>query len=133
MTVEERLKDLVIKQYGTMKDFTAAVGIPNSTFANILKRGVQNANVLTIIKICQALNISTDALAEGKIVPASTPEAPPTKIEDLFDTLKQQLLNADNLTLADAPVQHDDLMYLVSALDVTLRITAYKQELQHHD
>lgn len=51
MTVEDRLKDLIIKQYGTMKNFTDAIGIPNSTFANILRRGVGNANVLTIIKI----------------------------------------------------------------------------------
>lgn len=128
MTVEERLKELIIKEYGTMKEFTDHIGIPNSTFANILRRGVQNANVLTIIKICQALNISTDDLAEGKIVPLTRSEAVPTKIEDLFDELKRQLLNANNLTLSDLPATADEIMLLVSTLDVVLEVTKKKQK-----
>lgn len=127
MTVEDRLKELIIKDYGTLKEFTDHVGIPNSTFANILRRGVNNANVLTIIKICQALNISTDALAEGKIVFLSRPETTPTKIEDLFDDVKQQLLNADNLTLDNNPASGDVIMLLVSTLDVALSLAKKQQ------
>jgi DNA-binding Xre family transcriptional regulator len=122
MNVEERLKELIIKQYGTMKDFTDHIGIPNSTFANILRRGVQNANVLTIIKICQALEISTDDLAQGKIVPLKREKTPKTKIEDIFDDVKQQLLNAQNLTIDDEPATADEIMFLVNTLDVALQI-----------
>lgn len=122
MNVEERLKELIIKKYGTMKDFTDYIGIPNSTFANILRRGVQNANVLTIIKICQALEISTDDLAAGKIVPIKREEAPKTRIEDIFDDVKQQLLNAQNLTIDDEPATADEIMLLVNTLDVSLQI-----------
>lgn len=122
MNVEERLKELIIKKYGTMKDFTDHIGIPNSTFANILRRGVQNANVLTIIKICQALEISTDDLAAGKIVPIKREEAPKTRIEDIFDDVKQQLLNAQNLTIDDEPATADEIMLLVNTLDVALQI-----------
>lgn len=122
MNVEERLKELIIKKYGTMKDFTDHIGIPNSTFANILRRGVQNANVLTIIKICQALEISTDDLAAGKIVPLKREEAPKTRIEDIFDDVKQQLLNAQNLTIDDEPATADEIMLLVNTLDVALQI-----------
>ena len=128
MTVEERLKELIIKDYGTMKEFTDHIGIPNSTFANILRRGVQNANVVTIIKICQALNISTDDLAEGKIVPLVRSEAAPTKIEDLFDGVKQQLLNANNLTLANVPVTAEEIMLLVSTLDIALEVTMKRRK-----
>lgn len=128
MTVEERLKELIIKDYGTMKEFTDHIGVPNSTFANILRRGVQNANVVTIIKICQALNISTDDLAEGKIVPLTRSEAAPTKIEDLFDEVKQQLLNANNLTLAGIPVTAEEIMLLVSTLDVALEVTMKRRK-----
>lgn len=122
MTVENRLKELIIKEFGTLKDFTDRVGIPNSTLANILRRGVNNANVLTIIKICQALGISTDDLAEGRIVTISKPETTPTKIEDLFEDLKQLLLNADNLTLDDKPATDDTISLLSSTLDVALSL-----------
>ena len=122
MTVEERLKELIIKQYGTMKDFTDHIGIPNSTFANILRRGVQNANVLTIIKICQALEISTDDLAEGKIVPLKRSEADPESIENLFEDLKQKLLNGGNLTINNKPATEADIMFFVNTLDVALQI-----------
>ena len=137
MTVEERLKELIIKQYGTMKEFTDHIGIPNSTFANILRRGVQNANVLTIIKICQALEISTDDLAEGKIVPLKRPEEPPTRIEDIIDSAKQQLLNGDNLTLDDRPVSKQDILTIINAYDMALeagkRLAAYYKELKKDD
>ena len=122
MTVENRLKELILKDFGTMKDFTDHIGIPNSTLANILRRGVNNANVLTIIKICQALNINIDDLAEGRIVPLFRPETTPTKIEDLFHDLKQQLLNADCLTLDGDPVSSDELQLLISTLDVALEV-----------
>ena len=122
MSVEERLKELIIKQYGTMKDFTDHIGIPNSTFANILRRGVQNANVLTIIKICKALDISTDDLAEGKIVPVKRNQQPKTRIEDMFDDLKQQLLNAQNLTIDNEPASADEIMFFVNTLDVALQL-----------
>ena len=140
MNVEERLKELIIKQYGTMKDFTDHIGIPNSTFANILRRGVQNANVLTIIKICQALGISTDDLAAGKIVPVSKVVPEQTRIEDLLDDVKQKIMNGDNLTLADAPVTEFEIMQLVNGIDAAVevlirnrRYSTYYNELKKDD
>lgn len=130
MNVEERLKELIIKQYGTMKDFTDHIGIPNSTFANILRRGVQNANVLTIIKICQALEISTDDLAQGKIIPLKREEPQKTKIEDIFDDVKQQLLNAQNLTINDEPATAEEIMLLVNTLDVALQISKKQKRMK---
>ena len=122
MNVEDRLKELIIKKFGTMKHFTDYVGIPNSTFANILRRGIKNANVLTIIKICQALNISTDDLAEGKIVPLKRETAPQTKIEDIIEETKQKLLNADNLTLNDKPASAADIYSLVNSIEVAVNV-----------
>ena len=122
MTVEERLKELIIKQYGTMKDFTDHIGIPNSTFANILRRGVQNANVLTIIKICQALEISTDDLAAGRIVPLTRSETTPTKVEDLFTEIREILLNADSLTIQNRPATDNEVKLLIILLDAALEV-----------
>lgn len=128
MNVEERLKELIIKQYGTMKNFTDHIGIPNSTFANILRRGVRNANVVTIIKICQALNISTDELAQGRIVPLTREEAPQTKIEDILDSMKQQLLNCDNLTFDGESATAEDVYYIISTLDTAMEIRKKQNE-----
>lgn len=74
MTIEDKLKTMIVTKYGTMLDFSRVVGIPNSTLANILKRGVLNAGIENIIKICEALNISVDALACGKIEKAERRE-----------------------------------------------------------
>ena len=130
MNVEERLKELIVNQYGTMKDFTDHIGVPNSTFANILRRGVKNANVLTIIKICQALGISTDDLAEGRIVPLERPNSVPTKIEDIFADVKQQLLNADNLTIDGEQATEAEIMFLVNTLDVALQINKKQRQIR---
>ena len=120
MNVEERLKELIIKRYGTMKDFTDYIGIPNSPFANIMRRGVRNANVLTIIKICQALGISTDALAEGMIVPIEREEPKQTKIEDILDETKRKLLNGHKLTLDGKPVTQYEILQIVNAVDAAI-------------
>lgn len=122
MTVEERLKELIIKQYGTMRDFTNHIGIPNSTFANILRRGVQNANVLTIIKICQALEISTDDLAQGRIVSLkrSAPEA--KDIEDILNSAKDEILNAEELTLNGKPMTRDGVANFLLSLDMIIEL-----------
>ena len=45
--------------------------MPNSTLDNIFRRGVLNSSVTNIIKICNALEISADELADGKIVSRS--------------------------------------------------------------
>lgn len=122
MTVEERLKELIIEKYGTMKDFTDYIGIPNSTFANILRRGVKNANVVTIIKICQALGISTDDLAEGKIVPIGRKIIAPTKVEDIIENTKRELMNGDNLTLGDHQLTESDVYGIVLLLDMMIEV-----------
>lgn len=67
MTIEERLKDLIIERYGSLRAFTTKHDIPNSTMVSILKRGIGSSNVSNVIKICKVLHISVDGLADGKI------------------------------------------------------------------
>ena len=43
------------------------IEVPCTTLDSILKRGIDKANVLNIIKICNALDIDIDALANGRI------------------------------------------------------------------
>ena len=67
--IEDKLKNLIIEKYGTISNFCKKIDMANSTFATIMKNGVHSANVSNIIKICKALGISADELANDKIVP----------------------------------------------------------------
>jgi hypothetical protein len=60
----------------------------------VLKRGINNSSINTIIKICKFLGISTDALACGKIEPIET--AKPIKaIEDVMGDVSRTMKNND--------------------------------------
>ena len=72
MEIEEKLKILICEKYGSQRKFCKEVGMPPSTLNIILKRGINNASIQNVIKICQALDISTDELAEGRIIPNDT-------------------------------------------------------------
>ncbi len=65
--IEQELKALIIERYSSIREFSVAVGIPYTTLDSILKRGVEKANVLNIVKICHVLGVDVTALASGKI------------------------------------------------------------------
>lgn len=66
--IEDALKDLVLDRYRSIREFTTTINMPYSTMDSIFKRGIHKANMDNIIKICDALEISADALAKGKII-----------------------------------------------------------------
>ena len=68
MNIEETIKELMIKKCGSVNKFAQACGLPTSTIATMFKRGINNTNINTIIKICSYLQISTDELSNGRIV-----------------------------------------------------------------
>ena len=70
MTREELLKSYILKQYRTVKDFSVAIGLPYTTIDGILRRGVMNTRVENMIRVCQFLGISLDALVAGRIEPS---------------------------------------------------------------
>ena len=67
MTVEEQLRELILKRYKSVRAFALENQIPYSTVDNIFKRGLRNIGITTAIKICSSLEIDIDALAEGRI------------------------------------------------------------------
>ena len=103
MTVEEKLKELILTRYQSIREFTLDIDIAYSTFDTIMKRGIRNANISNVIKICNALHISTDALADGEIVfvtfvPTKEVAPVPLQIENVIEDFKTYLLSHD-LTL----------------------------------
>lgn len=64
---EKKLKELILSRYKSIREFTLEIDIPYTTLDSIFKRGIGNSSVSNVLKVCNALHISADALAEGRI------------------------------------------------------------------
>ena len=73
MTNADKLKEYIITKYGTVRAFTTKHDIHYTTLDSVLKRGIENSSVSTIVKICTALNISLEALINNEIKPCIIP------------------------------------------------------------
>lgn len=120
MTTEEKLKQFILMHYSSIREFTQEIDMPYSTMATILKRGLDNASVTNVIKICQALGISVDDLAEGRIVPVVKEASNIRKLEDIISTAKHDMLNADQLTLKGHTITEARVHDLCMMLDLIL-------------
>lgn len=69
MSIESKLKDMILERYHSIREFSNTVDMPYTTIDSILKRGIANSSVSNIISICKELQISADALADGDIQP----------------------------------------------------------------
>lgn len=85
-TIEQELRELIKSRYKSVREFSIQIGIPNSTIDSVLSRGVQKANISSLMKICDALRIDCESLYYGRILP------------------KRDLL--DNMLLSEAELHH---------------------------
>ena len=67
-TTENRIKEIIINRYGSLKKFCELIDMPWTTLDSILKRGFANSNITNVMKISHELNVDTERLASGKIV-----------------------------------------------------------------
>ncbi len=65
--LEQQIKTLIKNKYGSINQFSIKTGIAYSTMDSIIKRGINNSNLSSIIRVCEALNISADGLSKGII------------------------------------------------------------------
>lgn len=72
MNINEDLKNLILDRYSSIREFSIVADMPYSTLDSIFKRGINNASISNIIKICNVLGISADALASGSIAKKSS-------------------------------------------------------------
>lgn len=63
--LEEKIKNLIIEKYGSVRQFALKIDIPYTTIDSILKRGIDNSNVSNVLKMCKALGISADKSIES--------------------------------------------------------------------
>lgn len=119
MTTEEKLKQLILSEYRSVREFTLKFNIPYSTVATIFNKGIKKTSITTMIKVCQALGISTDELIAGRITFVDKkPE--PTKVEDIIIQTKHILANTEHLTLNDKEIDEATILRLTTYMDAII-------------
>ena len=124
MSIEGKLKGLILSRYRSLREFTQTIDMPYQTMDSILKRGVDKASVSNIIKICKALDISADELANGHLVPNGLRHTAleMTEIIDVLEFVRSNLLERAGLTIEGTPADEDDLRLLSDGLTVTMEL-----------
>lgn len=96
MKIEETVKMIILKEYGTLKDFSEHIGLPYSTVYALFKRGFSNSTVDNVLAVCEALNLSADSLAEGHIkIKEETVTKAPNDLKELEEALKEIIDSAN--------------------------------------
>lgn len=133
MTIEEKVKDLILTRYKSVREFTQSVNIPYTTVKSILDRGIGNSSVNNVIKICKALHISADGLANGEIVPRyeKSPE-PVSDIRDIVNDTKARL-SGDHLVINGKTVEIESIEPIIDALDIGFEMVRRKSEKESHN
>lgn len=130
MSAEEKLKSLILNRYYSVREFTNEIGIPYTTMHSIFKRGIGNSSVTNVIKICKALGISADALADGEIVAIrerhSTPVNDRIEIKDVLNETKDILTHSGYMTLDGKPINQDGIESIIDAMDIGVEMVKKK-------
>lgn len=130
MTTEEKLKELILTRYNSLREFTLTIDIAYSTFDSIMRRGIQNATINNVLKICSALHISADALANGEIVPISPTEtkSKPRDVADILARTKRELLNNDGLMFNGKVADPESIESILNAMEIGIEIAKRKNK-----
>ena len=67
MTVEEQLKQEILKQYKSVRAFTTEIGIPYTTLHSVFTRGISNAGIETMLKVFDALGLDIESVPTGTL------------------------------------------------------------------
>lgn len=126
MSIEEKLKDLIVSRYGTMQNFSKKVGIPNSTLASIMIRGINNASITNVIKICSELGISTDGVACGEVIPLEievNEKIAYTDLTELTSFVRTTCLeNIKTMTVNGLSLSREDVMSYLDMVEASSTI-----------
>ena len=125
MTIEDKLKNHILKRYKSIRQFSQAIDMPYSTIDGILKRGILNSGVNNVISVCNALDISADELISGRIVAAKSRIHFNTVLTDLDDAVKYFRMNLDeckNITIGGVPLSEEDAVRILDSVELTIEL-----------
>ena len=107
--------------------------IPYSTLNSIFTRGINKATLSNVLKICDALHISADALANGTIEYITNNEPIKKEIEthevnDILARTKKQLLTDHALMFNGKPADEESIQSILDAMEIGMEIARRKSE-----
>jgi hypothetical protein len=127
MKIETTLKNYIIERYGSVRAFAIQHRIAYTTVASVLKRGIDNSSVTTIVRICDALNLSSDHLIEGRMLFKSDLGAfieikePKIDLNDLLSQCKWTLKN-NTVELDGHILTEQEINTISTAIDISLEM-----------
>ena len=122
MTVEERLQELILARYRSLREFAMMIDMSPSTLDSMLKRGLDRATIGNVIKVCNALHISIDELANGRIISTvSLVTTDSRDVDNILRVLRGDILTRDDLTLNGQALTDMDRIALSNLLDAVIR------------
>lgn len=125
MSIEDKLKELILSRYNSLREFAIEIDVPYTTIFSIFQRGIENSSISNVIKICKALNISADGLADGEITPIRpTPVNISNRIEikELLSDTRDILSHSNNLTLDGKPISKSEVDSIINTMEVGVEI-----------
>ena len=121
--IEDRLRKMIIKEYGSMFAFSKEIGMANSTLATILDRGINKASISNVLKICKALDISADGLAHGKIIPrTSNKQESAVDIEEIIEKTQKYILENDEIKINGKKMSESERIDMADAIGLSFEI-----------
>ena len=129
MVIEDQLKNLILSRYRSIREFTLIIDMPYTTIDSIFRRGIGNSSVANVIKICKALGISADGLADGKIVPYhQAPRGSISEVRDIVNATKAKLF-CSHLTIDGVNIEAEQVEPIIDALDVGYEMAKKKAKI----
>ena len=93
MDKTKKLRDIIIKNYGSIREFSKIANIPSTTLTSSLDRGIGGMAVDRVIKICEILNIDIKTFEPIEI---DTNKKENNKTETLLSIKEHKLLKNFN-------------------------------------
>jgi transcriptional regulator with XRE-family HTH domain len=123
MKIEQQLKDLILIRYGSMREFANKIGMSQSTFSTIMTRGLHNASISNVLKMCKELNISADGLAIDRIIPNDNTQDHPLilfEIPEMISYMKKNKEEYKALTIDYQSLSDIEMEILLNCLTMSV-------------
>lgn len=122
MSIEEKLREYILSNYKSIREFVKVAGLPYTTMDGILKRGIANASIGNVLKICKALQISADELANGRIVPLSIDDKQNDRDIESIIKFKRQNVEECRLTLDEKKLSPDEYGFILDGMEFSIEM-----------